>query len=100
MRRGRPNFADASPPGHAGAKGFAGESHFGLRVVSEAFEGLKPLARHQKIYAVLADEMRQVRAEMDPAERKAAADATAAATTGVKTGVKTGEAAVAVEGVA
>jgi hypothetical protein len=36
--------------------------------------------------------MRKVRAEMDPAEQKAAADATA--------GVKTGEAAVAAEGVA
>lgn len=34
------------------------ESHFKVVVVSPAFEGLAKIARHQKIYAVLADELK------------------------------------------
>ena len=33
--------------GHAGAKGFNGESHFALAIVSEAFAGVRSLKRHQ-----------------------------------------------------
>lgn len=32
-------------------------SHFKLTLVSEAFTGLRPVQRHQKIYGLLADEM-------------------------------------------
>ncbi|MFM1879811.1 MAG: hypothetical protein RLZZ344_45 [Pseudomonadota bacterium] len=33
--------------------------HFEAVIVSQAFEGLRPVARHQKVYAVLGDRMRQ-----------------------------------------
>lgn len=39
--------------GHAGAAG--GGSHFRVRIVSEAFRGLSPVARHRLVYAALAD---------------------------------------------
>lgn len=39
---------------HSGPAGR--ESHFKLTLVSEDFEGLMPVKRHQKIYALLAEE--------------------------------------------
>jgi len=48
--------------GHAGAKGLDGESHFALRIVSEAFEGLGSLKRHKMVYAALEDEMKLIHA--------------------------------------
>ncbi|MEZ5465058.1 MAG: BolA family protein [Lysobacteraceae bacterium] len=41
--------------GHAGAAD--GHGHFRLRMVSEAFRGKLPLARHRAIYAALGDMM-------------------------------------------
>jgi BolA family transcriptional regulator, general stress-responsive regulator len=38
--------------------GPATESHFKLVVVSERFEGLSAVKRHQQLYALLADELR------------------------------------------
>ena len=38
--------------------GPATESHFKLIVVSESFDGLSAVKRHQRMYAVLADELR------------------------------------------
>lgn len=38
--------------GHAGAAGGAG--HYTVTIVSAAFAGLPPLARHRKVYAALA----------------------------------------------
>ena len=35
------------------------ESHFKVVVVSEAFEGKMPVKRHQMIYGLLADELRE-----------------------------------------
>ena len=37
--------------GHAGARD--GRGHFNVRVVSAAFAGLRPLARHRAVYAAL-----------------------------------------------
>jgi BolA family transcriptional regulator, general stress-responsive regulator len=37
--------------GHAGAKD--GRGHFLVRIVSDRFEGVKPLARHRLVYAAL-----------------------------------------------
>jgi BolA protein len=37
--------------GHAGAAD--GRSHFSVRVVSAAFTGLRPIARHRRIYEAL-----------------------------------------------
>lgn len=41
--------------GHAGARD--GRGHFSVRVVSAAFTGLAPLARHRAVYAALGDLM-------------------------------------------
>ena len=40
--------------GHAGAAG--GQSHYRVRIVSEAFRGLSPVERHRLVYAAV-DEM-------------------------------------------
>lgn len=42
--------------GHAGAAD--GRSHFAVRVVSPAFAGLRPIARHRKVYEALGTLMR------------------------------------------
>ena len=42
--------------GHAGARG--GQGHFGVDIVSAAFDGKLPLARHRLVYAALGDMMR------------------------------------------
>lgn len=41
--------------GHAGARD--GRGHFVVRIVSEAFAGMAPLARHRAVYAALGDLM-------------------------------------------
>jgi BolA family transcriptional regulator, general stress-responsive regulator len=42
--------------GHAGSPG-TGESHFAIKVVSEAFAGKSRLERHRMVNAVLAEEL-------------------------------------------
>lgn len=46
----------AAHRGHPGAAG--GGGHFRLLVVSDAFEGKAPLARHRMVYALLKDALR------------------------------------------
>ena len=41
--------------GHAGAR--SGQGHFGVDIVSAAFEGKLPLARHRLVYAALGQMM-------------------------------------------
>lgn len=41
--------------GHAGAR--EGKGHFTVRIVSDAFAGMTPLARHRAVYAALGDMM-------------------------------------------
>jgi BolA protein len=41
--------------GHAGARD--GRGHFSVAIVSRAFAGLPPLARHRKVYAALGSLM-------------------------------------------
>ncbi len=41
--------------GHAGARD--GRGHFNVTIVSEAFAGMGPLARHRAVYAALGDMM-------------------------------------------
>lgn len=45
----------ASHAGHAGARD--GRGHFNVEVVSEAFRGLAPLARHRRVYAAVGSMM-------------------------------------------
>ncbi len=42
--------------GHAGARD--GRGHFRVRIVSAAFAGMAPLARHRAVYAALGEMMR------------------------------------------
>lgn len=47
--------------GHAGATradGGHGETHFTVRIVSSAFDGLSRVERQRRVYGVLADELR------------------------------------------
>lgn len=41
--------------GHAGARD--GRGHFDLRLISAAFQGQRPLARHRQVYAALGSLM-------------------------------------------
>lgn len=41
--------------GHAGARD--GRGHFTVHIVSDAFAGMAPLARHRAVYAALGDMM-------------------------------------------
>jgi BolA protein len=43
--------------GHVGARP-EGETHFRVRIVSRAFEGLSRVARQRRVHDVLADELR------------------------------------------
>jgi BolA protein len=60
--------------GHAGARG--GQGHFTIDIVSDAFTGQAPLARHRAVYAALGEMMSDdihalsIRADT-PAERMA-----------------------------
>ena len=48
--------------GEAPIKGFNGESHFNLEIVSEAFAGMALVKRHQLIYLVLGETMSKIHA--------------------------------------
>jgi len=50
--------------GHAGSKGWeeSGESHFALEIVSEAFDGLAAVKRHQLVYMLLGETMEKIHA--------------------------------------
>ena len=43
--------------GHAGHRP-GGETHFNVRIVSNAFDGLSRVERQRRVYAALADEMK------------------------------------------
>lgn len=43
--------------GHAGARG--GGGHYKVRIVSERFSGLSPLARHRRVHEILAELMQR-----------------------------------------
>ena len=47
----------AKHAGHAGAQP-GGETHFRVRIVSRAFEGVGRVERQRRVYAALADEMK------------------------------------------
>jgi BolA family transcriptional regulator, general stress-responsive regulator len=47
----------AKHAGHAGARP-GGETHFAVRIVSKAFEGVGRVERQRRVYAALADELK------------------------------------------
>lgn len=52
----QPHIVDVINESHLHA-GPATTSHFKLIVVSDQFDGLRPVARHQRVYGLLADEL-------------------------------------------
>ena len=48
--------------GHAGSKGFNGESHFELEIIADAFDGLNLVKRHKLIYMLLGEIMPKIHA--------------------------------------
>lgn len=48
--------------GHAGSKGFDGESHFSLDIAAQCFEDLPLVKRHKLIYTILGDVMDKIHA--------------------------------------
>jgi BolA protein len=44
--------------GHAGARA-GGETHFSVEIVSAAFAGLSRVERQRRVYAILADELKE-----------------------------------------
>jgi BolA protein len=63
----------AKHAGHSGARP-GGETHFTVRVISEAFEGVSRVERQRRVYAALAEELKPNRvhalalATLTPAE--------------------------------
>ena len=51
------NDESARHEGHAGAQP-GGETHFSVRIVSNAFDGLGRVERQRRVYAALADELK------------------------------------------
>ena len=47
----------AKHAGHSGSRP-EGETHFRVRIVSDAFEGLSRIERQRRVYAILQDELR------------------------------------------
>ncbi|HVU19646.1 MAG TPA: BolA family protein [Rhizomicrobium sp.] len=47
----------AKHAGHSGARP-GGETHFHVRIVSKAFEGVSRVERQRRVYATLADELK------------------------------------------
>jgi BolA protein len=43
--------------GHSGSRA-GGETHFNVRIVSNAFEGISRVERQRRVYAILADELK------------------------------------------
>jgi BolA protein len=48
----------AKHAGHSGSRP-GGETHFSVRIVSDAFEGLSRVERQRRVYAALAGELKQ-----------------------------------------
>ncbi|WP_257283453.1 BolA family transcriptional regulator [Endozoicomonas sp. SESOKO1] len=53
------DFIDITNESHLHNTPPGSESHFKVIIVSEAFQGKMPVKRHQMIYALLADELRE-----------------------------------------
>ncbi|HTT97270.1 MAG TPA: BolA family protein [Rhizomicrobium sp.] len=47
----------AKHAGHSGARP-GGETHFNVRIVSKAFEGVSRVERQRRVYAALSEELR------------------------------------------
>lgn len=53
-----PYFLQIENESHMHSSGRGSDSHFKIVIVSECFEGMKKVARHQMIYQLLVDELK------------------------------------------
>lgn len=54
----QPHFATVENESHMHSSGRGSDSHFKLVIVSDAFEGMRKVQRHQKLYQLFADDLR------------------------------------------
>ena len=54
----QPHFATVENESHMHSSGRGDDSHFKLVIVSDAFEGMRKVQRHQKLYQLFADDLK------------------------------------------
>ena len=54
----QPHFATVENESHMHSSGRGADSHFKLVIVSDAFEGMRKVQRHQKLYQLFADDLK------------------------------------------
>ena len=54
----QPHFATVENESHMHSSGRGADSHFKLVIVSDAFEGIRKVQRHQKLYQLFADDLK------------------------------------------
>ena len=54
----QPHFATVENESHMHSSGRGADSHFKLVIVSNAFEGMRKVQRHQKLYQLFADDLK------------------------------------------
>ena len=54
----QPHFATVENESHKHSSGRGADSHFKLVIVSDAFEGMRKVQRHQKLYQLFDDDLK------------------------------------------
>ena len=54
----QPHFATVENEGHMHSSGRGADSHFKLVIVSDTFEGMRKVQRHQTLYQLFADDLK------------------------------------------
>ena len=54
----QPHFATVENESHMHSSGRGADSHFKLVIVSDAFEGMRKVQRHQKLYQLFDDDLK------------------------------------------
>ena len=55
----QPHFVTVENESHKHSSGRGADSHFKLVIVSDAFEGMRKVQRHQKLYQLFADDLKK-----------------------------------------
>ncbi|MBF0750844.1 MULTISPECIES: BolA family transcriptional regulator [unclassified Pasteurella] len=53
----QPHFATVENESHMHSSGRGADSHFKLVIVSDVFDGIRKVQRHQKVYQLFADDL-------------------------------------------
>ena len=54
----QPHFVTVENESHMHSSGRGADSHFKLVIVSDVFEGMRKVQRHQKLYQLFADDLK------------------------------------------